>query len=491
MNRRDFLAGAAAMVGGLSASFAAPKRPNIIVVLMDDLGFGQFAPNSDDFTLAQLNPLTVEAHKDIRPADALAAARTAAPVLSRLAKEGTRFTDAYVACPLCAPSRTAVMTSRYPQRFGGYINLDITRTGVPTTQLFPVQLLQKSGYATGAIGKWHLAKARRGMEPGSGQHPLDRGFDYFFGFNNHGTTYYDSDILMRNRDRAAPRGYLTDQFTDEALGFLERVGRNPFFLYLAYNAVHGPLGRPAPERYLKRFRTGVHRVNNFYAYLNAADEGVGRILESAGKQGRDRDTLLIMLSDNGAPGGSPIPSNGAFLGYKGQVWQGGVRIPMIAWGAGVAAGKICREPVMSMDIMPTALEAAGVQLPEGYDVDGRSLLPVLSGRQKGPLHEALFWAGQFAMKWAGGAAEGVGDELTAPPAWGVRKRRWLLRYWSHLKRYELYDMENDMGERHEVSAKHPGIVRDLKAHYAEWFKGTIRPITWKAEAWEILRASAN
>ena len=164
---------------------------------------------------------------------------------------------------------------------------------------------------------------------------------------------------------------------------------------------------------------------------------------------------------------------------------------MIAWGAGIAAGKVCREPVISMDIMPTALEAAGVRLPGGYAVDGRSLLPVLSGRQKGPLHETLFWAGQFAMKWAGGAAQGVGDELTAPPAWGVRKGRWLLRYWSHLKRYELYDMENDKGERHEVSIEHPEIVRDLKAHYAEWFKGTTKPITWSAQAWEILRASGN
>ena len=491
MNRRNFVAGAAATLGTFPASLAAPKRPNIIVVLLDDLGYGQFEPNSDEFTLAQLNPLALEAQKDIRPADALEAARTAVPTFSRLAKEGTRFTDAYVACPLCAPSRSAIMTSRYPQRFGGYVNLDITRTGVPTSQLFPVQLLQKSGYATAAIGKWHLAEAKRGMEPGSGQHPLDRGFDYFFGFNSHGTSYYESDILMRNRDRAAPQGYLTEQFTDEALGFLQRATGKPFFMYLAYNAVHGPLNRPAPERYLKRFHTGVNRVDNFYAYLNAADEGVGRILKLLAQQSRDRDTLLLLLSDNGASGGSPVPSNGPFLGYKGQVWQGGVRVPLIAWGAGIAGGKVCREPVISMDIMPTALEAAGVRLPGGYAVDGRSLLPVLSGRQKGPVHETLFWAGQFAMKWAGGGAQGVGDELTAPPAWGVRKGRWLLRYWSHLKRYELYDMEIDKGERHEVSAEHPEIVRELKAHYAEWFKGTSKPITWKAEAWEILRASGT
>ncbi len=490
MKRRNFIAGAAAALGAIPAGLAASRRPNVIVVLMDDLGYGQFAPNGPDFTLAQLNPLALEAQQDIRPAVALEASRTAVPTFSRLAREGTRFSDAYVACPLCAPSRSAIMTSRYPQRFGGYVNLDITRTGVPTDQLFPAQLLQKSGYATAAIGKWHLAEAKRGMEPGTGQHPLDRGFDYFFGFNNHGAEYYDSDILMRNRDRAAAEGYLTDQFTAEALGFLQRAKDRPFFLYLAYNAVHGPLGRPAPDRYLSRFHTGVKRVDNFYAYLNAADEGVARILKLLAEQRRDRDTLVILLSDNGASGGSPLPSNGPFLGYKGQVWQGGVRVPMIAWGAGIPAGKVCREPVISMDVMPTALEAAGVRLPEGYAVDGRSWLPVVSGRQKGPLHETLFWAGQFAMKWAGGAARGVGDELTAPPAWGVRKGRWLLRYWSHLKRYELYDMENDKGERREVSRDHPDIVRDLKARYAEWFKGTSKPITWKAEAWEILRASA-
>ena len=180
-SRREFLGGAAALM--LSAAPARP-RMNIIVVLMDDLGYGQFSPNRDMFDLEQLNPTVAERDlKEITAEAAVEATKIAAPNLTRLAAEGTRFTDAYVACPLCAPSRSGIMTSRYPQRFGAYVNRDIERGGVPVDQVFPAQLLQKSGYRTAIVGKWHLAKMQGGMDAGSGQHPLDRGFDYFFGFN--------------------------------------------------------------------------------------------------------------------------------------------------------------------------------------------------------------------------------------------------------------------------------------------------------------------
>lgn len=171
VTRREILALAASAPA--IAAKRTPRRPNIILVLLDDLGYGQYGPNSDMFDLEQLNPIAVERDKDLRPEAALRAAKTAVNHLSRLAAEGTRFTDAYVACPLCAPSRAAIMTSRYPQRFGGYINQDIERAGIPTDQIFPAQLLQKSGYATAAIGKWHLARVQggNGMETGSGQHP--------------------------------------------------------------------------------------------------------------------------------------------------------------------------------------------------------------------------------------------------------------------------------------------------------------------------------
>jgi uncharacterized sulfatase len=227
-SRRDVLRlTGAASIAAFGAD-TARRRPNIVFVLLDDLGYGQFGPNSDMFDVEQLNPIVAERdEKEITPAAALEAVKTASPNLTRLASEGTRFTDAYVACPLCAPSRSAIMTSRYPQRFGGYINRDIEKGGIPADQIFPVQLLQKSGYRTAVIGKWHLAKLQGGMDPGGGQHPLERGFDYYFGFNSCCSTYYDATNLFRNREKAKPEGYITDQFTEEAIQFI-RAGKNPF-----------------------------------------------------------------------------------------------------------------------------------------------------------------------------------------------------------------------------------------------------------------------
>ena len=480
LTRRElFGALAAAPLAG-----AAATRPNVIVILMDDLGYGQFGPNSDTFTLDQLNPFIADRDKkETTPEAALAAAKRATPNMTRLAAEGTRFTDAYVTSPLCAPSRSALLTARYPERFGVYVNTDVTRVGVPTDQLFLPQLLQKSGYATAAIGKWHVARMAGGMKKGLGQHPLERGFDYFFGFNSHGTEYYGSKILERNYEPAAAEGYTTDQFTEEALGFLRRSKDRPFFLYLPYNAVHGPYGRLAPEVYLKRFDTGSRRIDNFYAYLAAADDGLGRIRKLLEEQGRARDTLIVLMSDNGASGNTPMPSNGPFPGFKGQVWQGGLRVPMAMWGPGIPAGKICREPVISLDVLPTALAATGVGLPAGYRVDGRSVLPLLQGTQNGPLHDGLFWAGELAQKWTGGA-NAPDDELTAPPAWAARQGRWLLRYWSHLGRLELYDMETDKGERHDVAGEHPDVVRRLRTAYAAWYGQTAKPVAWPEASWK-------
>ncbi len=481
ITRRDLLRSATAAALPLSA--AGRAKPNIIVVLLDDLGYGQFGPNSDMFDLNQLNPQARErSGATATPEQALAQAKAAIPNISKLVAEGTRFTDGYVACPLCAPSRSGLMTAKYPQRFGIYNNEDINQKGLPKEELMLPRVFQKGGYATAAIGKWHMANQRGGgMNPGSGQHPLDRGFDYFFGFNGPGSPYYESEILYRNREKAEAEGYLTEQFTGEAISFIRRSKDKPFFLYLPYNAVHGPLGRPAPDRYLRKFKSGDKKMDNFYAYLNAADDGVGRIRQVLAEQGQADNTIICLLSDNGAPGGSPMPSNGPFLGFKGQVWQGGLRVPMAVWGPGVIpAGKICREPVVSLDILPTALAAAGLELPAGLTVDGRNMLPLLTGKEK-QLHKNIFWAGQLSQRWSG--EKDRGDE---PAAWAVRKGRWMLRYWSHLKRYEVYDLETDRGERHDLASAHPEIVRELKADYAAWFKGIRKPLAWDEESWRLL-----
>ena len=526
LSRRDFLRSCALGAAALSIpalrvhAAGAAKRPNILLVVLDDLGWGQFAPNTGDFTMDQVNPLSLERAKGrLTPAAALSAARSAVPTISRLAAGGVRFTEAYVTNSLCAPSRTGLMTSRSPARFGCYVNLDVSKDGVPLDQEFLVGRLKTAGYATGMVGKWHLAAVKQG-EPVWGQrHPLDCGFDSYFGFNDHSSEYFDAQHLWRDRQPAKAEGYLTDQFTSEALGFIHRAADKPFFLYLAYNAVHGPLGKPAPEMY-RKFNTGDAATDNFYAYLHAADCGLAKILDDLKATGKLDDTLVMLMSDNGA-GGSPLPNNGPFYGYKGQPWQGGLHVPMIAWGARfVPAGKVIREPVSSMDLLPTALEAAGAPLPSPAAIDGRSLLPLLAGKQQGPLHESLCWAGELAWVWSGRIQ--VHDEMTAPPAWAVRKGRWMLHYWADPTyvgdpgtmvagnakakgkkangkgkakagkkarptphdwsnaqgTLELYDMETDRGERKNVAAEHPDVVRDLKAAYAAWYQGLRKPVLW-------------
>jgi len=153
------------------------------------------------------------------------------------------------------------------------------------------------------------------------------------------------------------------------------------------------------------------------------------------------------------------------------------------------AGKVSHEPVISMDIMATALAAAGLEPPAGYELDGRNLLPLLSGQAKQPVHENLFWAGQLAQKWVTNQG-GMGDEMTAPPAWAVRQGRWMLRYWSHVDRHELYDLEIDRGERNEIAARHTDTVQALKSAYARWYRGTKPPMDWDQQYWKVLAPKA-
>lgn len=492
LSRRRFLgaaglgAAALSLPGWSRRAAAADRPPNVILILADDLGFGQFEPDSDQFTLDQIDPLTISKIGGKYSLEAAAeAARNACPTLTQLAAEGVRMTDAYVPCSLCAPSRCGLLTSRSPSTMGIYVNVDLERNGVPRDQLFLPALLQQNGYTTAHIGKWHLANgAAKGEMPKPGEHQLDRGFDHCFAFNMHGTEYYDSPLLYRDREPAKAEGYLTDQWTAEADRFIRGAGDRPFFLYLAYNAVHGPLNKPAPKQYLDRFKTGNPMVDNFYAYLYAMDTGIGRLRRTLTELGQDRQTLILFLSDNGAAGGSPAPANGPFLGYKGQLWQGGLRVPLVAWGPGVAAGQLCHEMVSSLDLLPTALGAAGVPLPDGDEVEGRSLLPLLRNPQSGPVHDKLIWIGQLAKKWAG---EGkIADELTAPGAWAVRKGTWLLRYWAHLPQFELYDMVADKGERRNVAAQHADVVRDLQAEFAAWWPKVKKPVAWKEANWQAL-----
>jgi arylsulfatase A-like enzyme len=348
----------------LSLTFAAPfvqrakARPNLIVILTDDHGY---------------HDLGCQGATDVRT-----------PNIDSLAKGGARFTDWYSCAPMCAPSRAALMTGRYPQRCG-------VPNNSPTMherEIALPRLLKEQGYATGAFGKWHLGDNEF-------RHPNPRGFDEFFGFhvcNDHyshrnywfggnGLSYHD---LWHNRTEVWEEGrYSTELWTDKALAWLQRQ-QEPFFLYLAYSAVHYPMH--APRRYLERFAHLEPERQVYAAMLSCVDESIGRVLEFLDKRKLRDNTLIAFTSDNGATrepraGRNREPAKGGInaphRGAKFSLFDGGTRVPgILNWPARIKGGHVSHEPVMTADILPTFVAAAGGQLPQDRKYDGRDILPV-------------------------------------------------------------------------------------------------------------------
>src|SRR5690554_295790 len=290
--------------------------PNVILIVTDDLGYGQVGAYVERWNDNDSGILPTRYWIDSVAGEQMA--KSAMPNLDKLAAEGVRFTSGFVSSPTCGPSRATLMTGRYSQRFGIYNNDDVSM-GVPADEPFFASVFQKNGYATAAIGKWHLGKVEAEKLPvqtrdyhankiyrcQKEQHPNNKGFDYYFGFNGSGTTYYNSPSLYRNEDNVKAEGYITEEFTREAIGFINKNIENPFFLYLAYNAPHIPLHEPAPEKYLKRFNSRNPHANNYYASLAAVDDGIGEITNLLDNKGLRDNTIIVFLSDNGAVADSP------------------------------------------------------------------------------------------------------------------------------------------------------------------------------------------
>ena len=315
---------------------AAARKPNVVIILADDLGYAE---------------ITCDGKQPIPT-----------PRVASIARHGVCCPAGYVSCPVCSPTRAGLMTGRYQQRFGHEFNpgpaaLANKNFGLPLQERTLADRLKKVGYATGLVGKWHL-----GYE--SPYHPLRRGFDEFFGFLGGAHSYVDSSADATNPIRRGEQpidepAYLTDAIGREAVAFVDRHKAEPFFLYMAFNAVHAPL--QATPKYSERFSdVSDSRRRTFSAMLSALDDSVGLLLDKLAAEKLEGDTLIFFISDNGGPTRQTTSRNDPLRGFKGQVWEGGVRVPFaVQWKGHLPEGKIYAEPVISLDVVPTALAAAG------------------------------------------------------------------------------------------------------------------------------------
>jgi len=322
------------------------------------------------------------------------------------------------------------------------------------------QVLKDTGYAIGAIGKWHLGGAPC-------FHPNQRGFAEYFGFLGGGHIYLPGAKggpeylipLLRNNEPLELKKYMTDVLSREAAAFVARHKAEPFFLYVAYNAVHTPL--QAPEKYLSRF-AGIsdERRRTYAAMTSAMDDGVGQVIEVLRDNGLERDTMVWFFSDNGGPVETVAPThNDPLRGHKGAVFEGGIRVPfVVTWPARLPKGKVYDEPVISLDVFATAAALAGAKVPASHKLDGVNIVPHLTGKAKEPPHAVLHW------RTGGGAT------------WAIREGRYKLLQAAKDTAPQLYDLQSDIGETKDIAAEKPDVVTKLKQAHEAWNAELIPPI---------------
>ncbi len=435
-----FLAGLLLAFGGAAPAAEPAARPNIVLVMADDFGHGD---------------LSLHGCKDVPT-----------PNLDSIARNGVRCTSGYISAPQCSPTRAGLMTGRYQQRFGHEYNSAPTNSNLVLTEMTLADRLKAAGYVTGLVGKWHL-----GSDPK--YQPLDRGFQEFFGFLGGANPYLPRNAgtvprVLRGRDDAREQEYLTDALGREAVAFIDRHPKKPFFLYLAFNAPHGPL--EASEKYLKRFEAIQDEKRRTYAAMvSAMDDAVGKVLAKLRSAGLEENTLVFFLSDNGGPTDVNASRNDPFRGVKGEVREGGIHTPFfVQWKAKLPAGKAYDRPVISLDVHPTALAAAGVAPPTDARFDGVNLLPHLTGDKKEPPHDVLYWRFNFPAR------------QTARHKWAIRQGDWKLFTDIAANRTQKNDPQADSGgvklvnladdprEEKDLSKLHPEKVKALEALWKKW-----------------------
>jgi len=438
-----------------SAAIQSPaRRPNVLVIVADDLAWP----------------------------DVSAYGRNAVhtPNIDRIARRGAAFSNGYVAASVCALSRAALLTGRMPQRIGFHYNIDDgdadPEQGLPLTETTLADRLKGNGYRTAAIGKWHLGFAPQ-------FYPTRRGFDEFYGFLGGEAQYADPGTpgivtTPSKRDKAFKRNpaaaivmgpdatpvgnqrrYLTEDLTDRAVDYIDRnaSGNAPFFLYLAYNAPHWPF--QVPQRYYDRFagiEDPIRRTQ--VAMISALDDGVGRVLDALERTGTRDDTLVIFVSDNGCPLQLGACDCSHPLGAgKFTYVEGGIRVPfLISWPHGMPAMGLVDTPVSSLDVVPTVLTAAGIDLSSAEPLEGLNLIAAAQGRTS-EQQRVLIW-GQN-------------------PVFATREGKWKLWQSIESNRVELYDLEADSAELKDISKDHAEIAQHLVSKITAW-RATLPPPLW-------------
>ncbi|MSU48379.1 MAG: sulfatase [Opitutus sp.] len=434
-----FLASGAVLIASILARAAdgQSNRPNILYLLADDLGYADIG---------------VQGCSDVPT-----------PNIDSIAKNGVRFSSGYVSAPVCSPSRAGLMTGRYQTRFGHEFNhplADRSPVGLPVSQQTAAQWFKEAGYVTGHVGKWHLGNPKLPEFT-----PTARGFAESVWFPGQKKlpplSYFRNGEPGQTNDR-----YVDEAMAREAAGFVERHRAEPWFLYVAFLTPHQPLDPPpGAEKLFDGIANDERR--KCAAMLALLDGCVGRVLHALRDSGQEGRTLVIFHSDNGAP-----PKNGSrntpLRGHKGTTWEGGIREPFVMqWKGVLPVGRVVDAPIISLDMLPTALAAAGVAVPVSALLDGVNLLPFLTGKRTRPPHEALFWryGDQMAVRFGDWKLTCALDTTLHPP----------------VLRTGLYDLAHDAGEAHDLSATQPILVAELQKHWDAWNVRNVAAL-WSGDA---------
>ncbi len=430
----------------LNISFGqSNQKPNIILILADDLGYADLSLNGS----LQINT----------------------PNIDSLAKEGVNFLHAYVSAPVCSPSRAGLLTGRNQVNFGYDNNLadnqpgfDPEFAGLPIDQKTIGDRLKEAGYVTGLIGKWHLGSKKQ-------FHPLNRGFDEFWGYVGGGHHYFKSEengqgyLAPIESNYKTPQSitYLTDDKGDECVDFIRRHRDRPFFLYASFNAPHAPMQARAEDLAFFSHITDERR-RTYLAMVHRLDINVGRIMNTLKQEGLEENTVIVFLSDNGGPVENNSSINAPFNGQKGILLEGGIRVPFIMkWKGSLPASESYSHPIIALDLMPTFLEMAGIDPKDSDQFDGVNLMPYLTKGKKGKPHESFKWrftisAGIFEDNWK------------------------LIRLPDRLPM--LFDLDKDISEQNDVALENIEVTKRLLKKLGDWDLSLPHPLFLEGAEWK-------